>query len=220
MAVLKTSYLNGNLVVNGHIIARNLKFLGGDVLHLHEVPDSAGNSVPVNGIAHRIPAFTAANNALGNSALEISTAKERPEDSTSLVAANLKVVNSYEYGDLESKTSSPDYFDITFAKEETNGTKGVNRIRVEDTALCGMVKFTKSAANGSGGLKVNISPLSLNGSNKKCYKIKGASGTDCYIKLSDLDTSQYLAVTDHVTYETDLSLGYTEYTVTVDNTIV
>ena len=211
MAVLKTSYLNGNLVVNGHIIARNLKFLGGDVLHLHEVPDSAGNSVPVNGIAHRIPVFTAANNALGNSALEIST------DSTSK-AANLKVVNSYEYGDLESKTSSPDYFDITFAKEE-NGTKGVNRIRVEDTALCGMVKFTKSAANGSGGLKVNISPLSLNGSNKKCYKIKGASGKDCYIKLSDLDTSQYLAVTDHVTYETDLSLGYTEYSLTVDNTI-
>ena len=212
MAVLKISYLNGNLVVNGHIIARNLKFLGGDVLHLHEVLDSAGNSVPVNGIAHRIPVFTAANNALGNSALEIST------DSTSK-AANLKVVNSYEYGDLESKTSSPDYFDITFAKEE-NGTKGVNRIRVEDTALCGMVKFTKSAANGSGGLKVNISPLSLNGSNKKCYKIKGASGKDCYIKLSDLDTSQYLAVTDHVTYETDLSLGYTEYSLTVDNTIV
>ena len=211
MAVLKTSYLNGNLVVNGHIIARNLKFLGGDVLHLHEVTDSAGNSVPVNGIEHRIPVFTAANNALGNSALEIST------DSTSK-AANLKVVNSYEYGDLESKTSSPDYFDITFAKEE-NGTKGVNRIRVEDTALCGMVKFTKSAANGSGGLKVNISPLSLNGSNKKCYKIKGASGKDCYIKLSDLDTSQYLAVTDHVTYETDLSLGYTEYSLTVDNTI-
>ena len=211
MAVLKTSYLNGNLVVNGHIIARNLKFLGGDVLHLHEVPDSAGNSVPVNGIAHRIPVFTAANNALGNSALEIST------DSPSKTA-NLKVVNSYEYGDLESKTSSPDYFDITFAKEE-NGTKGVNRIRVEDTALCGMVKFTKSAANGSGGLKVNISPLSLNGSNKKCYKIKGASGKDCYIKLSDLDTSQYLAVTDHVTYETDLSLGYTEYSLTVDNTI-
>ena len=211
MAVLKTSYLNGNLVVNGHIIARNLKFLGGDVLHLHEVLDSAGNSVPVNGIAHRIPVFTAANNALGNSALEIST------DSTSKTA-NLKVVNSYEYGDLESKTSSPDYFDITFAKEE-NGTKGVNRIRVEDTALCGMVKFTKSAANGSGGLKVNISPLSLNGSNKKCYKIKGASGKDCYIKLSDLDTSQYLAVTDHVTYETDLSLGYTEYSLTVDNTI-
>lgn len=211
MAVLKTSYLNGNLVVNGHIIARNLKFLGGDVLHLHEVLDSAGNSVPVNGIVHRIPVFTAANNALGNSALEIST------DSTSK-AANLKVVNSYEYGDLESKTSSPDYFDITFAKEE-NGTKGVNRIRVEDTALCGMVKFTKSAANGSGGLKVNISPLSLNGSNKKCYKIKGASGKDCYIKLSDLDTSQYLAVTDHVTYETDLSLGYTEYSLTVDNTI-
>lgn len=211
MAVLKTSYLNGNLVVNGHIIARNLKFLGGDVLHLHEVTDSAGNSVPVNGIVHRIPVFTAANNALGNSALEIST------DSTSK-AANLKVVNSYEYGDLESKTSSPDYFDITFAKEE-NGTKGVNRIRVEDTALCGMVKFTKSAANGSGGLKVNISPLSLNGSNKKCYKIKGASGKDCYIKLSDLDTSQYLAVTDHVTYETDLSLGYTEYSLTVDNTI-
>ena len=211
MAVLKTSYLNGNLVVNGHIIARNLKFLGGDVLHLHEVPDSAGNSVPVNGIAHRIPVFTAANNALGNSALEIST------DSPSKTA-NLKVVNSYEYGDLESNTSSPDYFDITFAKEE-NGTKGVNRIRVEDTALCGMVKFTKSAANGSGGLKVNISPLSLNGSNKKCYKIKGASGKDCYIKLSDLDTSQYLAVTDHVTYETDLSLGYTEYSLTVDNTI-
>ena len=211
MAVLKTSYLNGNLVVNGHIIARNLKFLGGDVLHLHEVLDSAGNSVPVNGIAHRIPVFTAANNALGNSALEIST------NSTSKTA-NLKVVNSYEYGDLESKTSSPDYFDITFAKEE-NGTKGVNRIRVEDTALCGMVKFTKSAANGSGGLKVNISPLSLNGSNKKCYKIKGASGKDCYIKLSDLDTSQYLAVTDHVTYETDLSLGYTEYSLTVDNTI-
>ena len=211
MAVLKTSYLNGNLVVNGHIIARNLKFLGGDVLHLHEVTDSAGNSVPVNGIEHRIPVFTAANNALGNSALEIST------DSTSK-AANLKVVNSYEYGDLESKTSSPDYFDITFAKEE-NGTKGVNRIRVEDTALCGMVKFTKSAANGSGGLKVNISPLSLNGSNKKCYKIKGASGKDCYIKLSDLNTSQYLAVTDHVTYETDLSLGYTEYSLTVDNTI-
>ena len=212
MAVLKTSYLNGNLVVNGHIIARNLKFLGGDVLHLHEVTDSAGNSVPVNGIEHRIPVFTAANNALGNSALEIST------NSTSKTA-NLKVVNSYEYGDLESKTSSPDYFDITFAKEETNGTKGVNRIRVEDTALCGMVKFTKSAANGSGGLKVNISPLSLNGSNKKCYKIKGASGKDCYIKLSDLDTSQYLAVTDHVTYETDLSLGYTEYSLTVDNTI-
>lgn len=211
MAVLKTSYLNGNLVVNGHIIARNLKFLGGDVLHLHEVTDSAGNSVPVNGIEHRIPVFTAANNALGNSALEIST------NSTSKTA-NLKVVNSYEYGDLESKTSSPDYFDITFAKEE-NGTKGVNRIRVEDTALCGMVKFTKSAANGSGGLKVNISPLSLNGSNKKCYKIKGASGKDCYIKLSDLDTSQYLAVTDHVTYETDLSLGYTEYSLTVDNTI-
>ena len=211
MAVLKTSYLNGNLVVNGHIIARNLKFLGGDVLHLHEVLDSAGNSVPVNGIVHRIPVITAANNALGNSALEIST------DSTSKTA-NLKVVNSYEYGDLESNTSSPDYFDITFAKEE-NGTKGVNRIRVEDTALCGMVKFTKSAANGSGGLKVNISPLSLNGSNKKCYKIKGASGKDCYIKLSDLDTSQYLAVTDHVTYETDLSLGYTEYSLTVDNTI-
>ena len=211
MAVLKTSYLNGNLVVNGHIIARNLKFLGGDILHLHEVPDSSGNNIPVNGIAHRIPVFTAANNALGNSALEIST------DSPSKTA-NLKVVNSYEYGDLESKTSSPDYFDITFAKEE-NGTKGVNRIRVEDTALCGMVKFTKSAANGSGGLKVNISPLSLNGSNKKCYKIKGASGKDCYIKLSDLDTSQYLAVTDHVTYETDLSLGYTEYSLTVDNTI-
>lgn len=212
MAVLKTSYLNGNLVVNGHIIARNLKFLGGDVLHLHEITDSAGNSVPVNGIAHRIPVFTAANNALGNSALEIST------DSTSK-AANLKVVNSYEYGDLESNTSSPDYFDITFAKEENNGTKGVNRIRVEDTALCGMVKFTKSAANGSGGLKVNISPLSLNGSNKKCYKIKGTSGKDCYIKLSDLTTSPYLVVTDHVAYETDLSLDYTEYTLTVDNTI-
>lgn len=212
MAVLKTSYLNGNLVVNGHIIARNLKFLGGDVLHLHEVTDSAGNSVPVNGIAHRIPVFTAANNALGNSALEIST------DSTSK-AANLRVVNSYEYGDLYSNTSSPDYFDITFAKEETNGTKGVNRIRVEDTALCGMVKFTKSAANGSGGLKVNISPLSLNGSNKKCYKIKGTSGKDCYIKLSDLTTSPYLVVTDHVAYETDLSLDYTEYALTVDNTI-
>ena len=101
MAVLKTSYLNGNLVVNGHIIARNLKFLGGDVLHLHEVLDSAGNSVPVNGIVHRIPVFTTNTNALGNSALEIST------DNTSK-AANLKVVNSYEYGDLESKTSSPD----------------------------------------------------------------------------------------------------------------
>ena len=212
MAVLKTSYLNGNLVVNGHIIARNLKFLGGDVLHLHEVPDSAGNSVPVNGIAHRIPVFTAANNALGNSALEIST------DSTSK-AANLKVVNSYEYGDLESKTSSPDYFDITFAKEETDGTKGVNRIRVEDTALCSMVKFTKSAPNGSGGLKVNISPLSLNGSNKKCYKIKGASGTDCYIKLSDLDTSQYLAITDHFQYETDFSKFYDTYNLTLDDKI-
>ena len=211
MAVLKTSYLNGNLVVNGHIIARNLKFLGGDVLHLHEVLDSAGNSVPVNGIVHRIPVFTAANNALGNSALEIST------DSTSK-AANLKVVNSYEYGDLESKTSSPDYFDITFAKEE-NGTKGVNRIRVEDTALCGMVKFTKSAANGSGGLKVNISPLSLNGSNKKCYKIKGASGKDCYIKLSDLDTSQYLAITDHFQYETDFSKFYDTYNLTLDDKI-
>lgn len=219
MAVLKTSYLNGNLVVNGHIIARNLKFLGGDVLHLHEVTDSAGNSVPVNGIAHRIPVFTAANNALGNSALEISTAKERPEDSTSLVAANLKVVNSYEYGDLESKTSSPDYFDITFAKEDASGDKGVNRIRVGDTALCSMVKFTNSEANGSGGLIVNISPLSLNGSNKKCYKIKGASGTDCYIKLSDLNTSQYLAITDHFQYETDFSKFYDTYNLTLaDNT--
>ena len=212
MAVLKTSYLNGNLVVNGHIIARNLKFLGGDVLHLHEVTDSAGNSVPVNGIAHRIPVFTAANNALGNSALEIST------DNASKVA-NLKVVNSYEYGDLESTTSSPDYFDITFAKEETDGTKGVNRIRVEDTALCSMVKFTKTKANGSGGLKVNISPLSLNGSNKKCYKIKGTSGKECYIKLSDLDTSQYLAVTDHFQYEMDLSKFYDTYDLTLDANI-
>lgn len=212
MAVLKTSYLNGNLVVNGHIIARNLKFLGGDVLHLHEVLDSAGNSVPVNGIAHRIPVFTAANNALGNSALEIST------DSTSK-AANLRVVNSYEYGDLDSNTSSPDYFDITFAKEETDGTKGVNRIRVEDTALCSMVKFTKTKANGSGGLKVNISPLSLNGSNKKCYKIKGTSGKECYIKLSDLDTSQYLAITDHFQYEMDLSKFYDTYDLTLDANI-
>lgn len=214
MAVLKTSYLNGNLVVNGHIIARNLKFLGGDVLHLHEVTDSAGNSVPVNGIAHRIPIFTAANNALGNSALEIST------DSTSK-AANLKVVNSYEYGasDLESNTSSPDYLDITFAKEDASGDKGVNRIRVGDTALCSMVKFTNSEANGSGGLIVNISPLSLNGSNKKCYKIKGASGTDCYIKLSDLNTSQYLAITDHFQYETDFSKFYDTYNLTLaDNT--
>lgn len=214
MAVLKTSYLNGNLVVNGHIIARNLKFLGGDVLHLHEVTDSAGNSVPVNGIEHRIPVFTAANNALGNSALEIST------DSTSK-AANLKVVNSYEYGasDLESNTSSPDYFDITFAKEDASGDKGVNRIRVGDTALCSMVKFTNSEANGSGGLIVNISPLSLNGSNKKCYKIKGASGTDCYIKLSDLNTSQYLAITDHFQYETDFSKFYDTYNLTLaDNT--
>ena len=212
MAVLKTSYLNGNLVVNGHIIARNLKFLGGDVLHLHEVLDSAGNSVPVNGIAHRIPVFTAANNALENSPLEIST------DSPSKTA-NLRVVNSYEYGDLELNTSSPDYFDITFAKEETDGTKGVNRIRVEDTALCSMVKFTKTKANGSGGLKVNISPLSLNGSNKKCYKVKGTSGKECYIKLSDLDTSQYLAITDHFQYEMDLSKFYDTYDLTVDNKI-
>lgn len=214
MAVLKTSYLNGNLVVNGHIIARNLKFLGGDVLHLHEVTDSAGNSVPVNGIAHRIPVFTAANNALGNSALEIST------DSTSK-AASLKVVNSYEYdaSDLESNTSSPDYLDITFAKEDASGDKGVNRIRVGDTALCSMVKFTNSEANGSGGLIVNISPLSLNGSNKKCYKLKGASSTDCYIKLSDLNTSQYLAITDHFQYETDFSKFYDTYNLTLaDNT--
>lgn len=213
MAVLKTSYLNGNLVVNGHIIARNLKFLGGDVLHLHEITDSAGNSVPVNGIAHRIPVFTAANNALGNSALEIST------DSTSK-AASLKVVNSYEYGasDLESNTSSPDYLDITFAKEDASGDKGVNRIRVGDTALCSMVKFTNSEANGSGGLIVNISPLSLNGSNKKCYKIKGASGTDCYIKLSDLNTSQYLAITDHFQYETDFSKFYDTYNLTLADT--
>lgn len=210
MAVLKTSYLNGNLVVNGHIIARNLKFLGGDVLHLHEVLDSAGNSVPVNGIAHRIPVFTAANNALGNSALEIST------DSTSK-AANLRVVNSYEYGDLESKTSSPDYFDITFAKEETNGTKGVNRIRVEDTNLCSLVKFTEITPTAD-GLKVKLAPLSLQGNaSGKCYK-KTSSASECYIKLSDLNTSNYLVVVDHVAYETDLSLDYTEYNVTEDKT--
>ena len=216
MAVLKTSYLNGNLVVNGHIIARNLKFLGGDVLHLHEVLDSAGNSVPVNGIEHRIPVFTAANNALGNSALEISTAKEPPEDSTSLVAANLKVVNSYEYGDLESKTSSPDYFDITFAKEE-NGTKGVNRIRVEDTNLCGLVKFTEITPTAD-GLKVKLAPLSLQkNASGKCYK-KTSSASECYIKLSDLDTKTYLVVVDHTAYETDLSLDYTENNVTEDKT--
>ena len=217
MAVLKTSYLNGNLVVNGHIIARNLKFLGGDVLHLHEVTDSAGNSVPVNGIAHRIPVFTAANNALGNSALEISTAKERPEDSTSLVAANLKVVNSYEYGDLESKTSSPDYFDITFAKEADDGTKGVNRIRVEDTNLCSLVKFTEITPTAD-GLKVKLAPLSLKtNASGKCYK-KTSSASECYIKLSDLDTKTYLVVTDHVAYETDLSRDYTVYDVTEDKT--
>ena len=210
MAVLKTSYLNGNLVVNGHIIARNLKFLGGDVLHLHEVLDSAGNSVPVNGIAHRIPVFTAANNALGNSALEIST------NSTSKTA-NLKVVNSYEYGDLESKTSSPDYFDITFAKEETNGTKGVNRIRVEDTNLCSLVKFTEITP-AADGLKVKLAPLSLKtNASGKCYK-KTSSASECYIKLSDLDTKTYLVVTDHVAYETDLSRDYTVYDVTEDKT--
>ena len=211
MAVLKTSYLNGNLVVNGHIIARNLKFLGGDMLHLHEITDSAGNTVPVNGINHRIPVFTTDTNALGNSALAIST------DSSSK-AANLKVMNSFEFGDsdLNSNSSSPDYFDITFAKEDASGAKGVNRIRVGDTALCSMVKFTKSAANGSGGLKVNISPLSLNGSGKKCYKIKGASGKDCYIKLSDLDTSTHLVVTDHFQYETDFSKFYDTYNLTVD----
>ena len=210
MAVLKTSYLNGNLVVNGHIIARNLKFLGGDVLHLHEVLDSAGNSVPVNGIAHRIPVFTAANNALGNSALEIST------DSPSKTA-NLKVVNSYEYGDLESKTSSPDYFDITFAKEETNGTKGVNRIRVEDTNLCSLVKFTEITP-AADGLKVKLAPLSLKtNASGKCYK-KTSSASECYIKLSDLDTKTYLVVTDHVAYETDLSRDYIVYDVTEDKT--
>ena len=210
MAVLKTSYLNGNLVVNGHIIARNLKFLGGDVLHLHEVTDSAGNSVPVNGIAHRIPVFTAANNALGNSALEIST------NSTSKTA-NLKVVNSYEYGDLESKTSSPDYFDITFAKEETNGTKGVNRIRVEDTNLCSLVKFTEITP-AADGLKVKLAPLSLKtNASGKCYK-KTSSASECYIKLSDLDTKTYLVVTDHVAYETDLSRDYIVYDVTEDKT--
>lgn len=213
MAVLKPTYVNGNLIVNGHIIARNLKFLGGDILHLHEVTDANGNNIAVNGVPHRIPVFTNDSNALGNSALSVNT---DPSGKTTI-----KVMNSFEYNESalkENATTSPNELEIVFANngeiKNTDYTVGVNRIKVDDSDLCGLVKFsTMEVVNDT--IKVKISPFTLkSGGSVKCYTL----GTDtdvCYIKRSDINTGHYVAVTDHFCYERDMSKNYTSHDLTV-----
>lgn len=213
MAVLKPTYVNGNLIVNGHIIARNLKFLGGDILHLHEVPDASGNNIAVNGVEHRIPVFTNSSNALGNSALSVNT---DPSGKTTI-----KLMNSFEYNESalkENATTSPNELEIVFANngeiKDTDYTVGVNRIKVDDSDLCGLVKFsTMEVVNDT--IKVKISPFTLkSGGSVKCYTL----GTDtdvCYIKRSDINAGHYVAVTDHFCYERDMSKNYTSHDLTV-----
>ena len=212
MAVLKPTYVNGNLIVNGHIIARNLKFLGGDILHLHEVTDANGNNVAVNGVLHRIPVFTNSSNALGNSALSVATKSGK---------TTIKVMNSFEYNESaleENATTSPNELEIVFANngeiKDTDYTVGVNRIKVDDSDLCGLVKFsTMEVVNDT--IKVKISPFTLkSGGSVKCYTL----GTDtdvCYIKRSDINAGHYVAVTDHFCYERDMSKNYTSHDLTV-----
>ncbi|MGN1218585.1 MAG: hypothetical protein ACI4TD_11530 [Phocaeicola sp.] len=213
MAVLKPTYVNGNLIVNGHIIARNLKFLGGDILHLHEVTDANGNNVAVNGVLHRIPVFTNSSNALGNSALSVST---DPSGKTTV-----KIMNSFEYQESalkEDATTSPNELEIVFANngeiKNTDYTVGVNRIKVDDSNLCGLVKFsTTEVVNGT--IKVNISPFTLKSSeNAKCYTL-GNTTEVCYIKRSDINAGNYVAITDHFCYERDMGINYTSYSLTV-----
>ena len=213
MAVLKPTYVNGNLIVNGHIIARNLKFLGGDILHLHEVPDASGNNIAVNGVEHRIPVFTNSSNALGNSALSVNT------DPSGKIT--IKLMNSFEYNESalkENATTSPNEPEIVFANngeiKDTDYTVGVNRIKVDDSDLCGLVKFsTMEVVNDT--IKVKISPFTLkSGGSVKCYTL----GTDtdvCYIKRSDINAGHYVAVTDHFCYERDMSKNYTSHDLTV-----
>ena len=217
MAVLKPTYVNGNLIVNGHIIARNLKFLGGDILHLHEVTDANGNNIAVNGVKHRIPVFTNSSNALGNSALSVAT--------NSSGKTTIKLMNSFEYQEsalAEDATTSPNELEIVFANSGVEGadnTVGVNRIKVDDSDLCGLVKFsTIEAVNGT-TIKVKISPFTLkSGASGKCYKLQSATGASyCYIKRSDLDVGNYVAITDHFCYERDMGTNYASYNLTIDN---
>ena len=218
MAVLKPTYVNGNLIVNGHIIARNLKFLGGDILHLHEVTDANGNNVAVNGVLHRIPVFTNSSNALGNSALSVATKSGK---------TTIKVMNSFEYQEsalAENATTSPNELEIVFANSGVEGadnTVGVNRIKVDDSDLCGLVKFsTIEAVNGT-TIKVKIAPFALkSGASGKCYKLQDATGVNyCYIKRSDIDAGNYVAITDHFCYERDMSINYASYNLTVANSL-
>ena len=215
MAVLKPTYVNGNLIVNGHIIARNLKFLGGDILHLHEVPAASGNNIAVNGVEHRIPVFTNSSNALGNSALSVNT---DPSGKTTI-----KLMNSFEYNasTLEATNTSPNELEIVFANsgkidtpEVKDYTIGVNRIKVDDSNLCGLVKFsTMEVVNDT--IKVKISPFTLkSGGNVKCYTL-GTNTDVCYIKRSDIDAGNYVAITDHFCYERDMSKNYTSHDLTV-----
>ena len=214
MAVLKPTYVNGNLIVNGHIIARNLKFLGGDILHLHEVTDANGNNIAVNGVRHRIPVFTNSSNALGNSALSVAT--------NSSGKTTIRLMNSFEYQEsalAEDATTSPNELEIVFANSGVEGadnTVGVNRIKVDDSDLCGLVKFsTTEVVNGT--IKVKISPFTLKSSdNAKCYTL-GNTTEVCYIKRSDINAGNYVAITDHFCYERDMSKNYTSYTLTVSN---
>ena len=217
MAVLKPTYVNGNLIVNGHIIARNLKFLGGDILHLHEVPDASGNNIAVNGVKHRIPVFTNSSNALGNSALSVNT---DPSGKTTI-----KLMNSFEYQEsalAEDATTSPNELEIVFANNGANTTDhtvGVNRIKVDDSDLCGLVKFsTMEVVNDT--IKVKISPFTLkSGASGKCYTLGNATDV-CYIKKSDINAGHYVAITDHFCYERDMGTNYTSYNLTIaDNTL-
>ena len=212
MAVLKPTYVNGNLIVNGHIIARNLKFLGGDILHLHEVPDASGNNIAVNGVPHRIPVFTNSSNALGNSALSVATKSGK---------TTIKVMNSFEYNESaleENATTSPNELEIVFANngeiKDTDYTVGVNRIKVDDSDLCGLVKFSvMEVVNDT--IKVKISPFTLkSGGNVKCYTL-GTNTDVCYIKRSDINAGNYVAITDHFCYERDMSKNYTSHDLTV-----
>ena len=218
MAVLKPTYVNGNLIVNGHIIARNLKFLGGDILHLHEVPDASGNNIAVNGVKHRIPVFTNSSNALGNSALSVNT---DPSGKTTI-----KLMNSFEYQEsalAENATTSPNELEIVFANNGANTTDhtvGVNRIKVDDSDLCGLVKFSTIKAVNGGTMTVKISPFTLkSGASGKCYTLGNATDV-CDIKKSDINAGHYVAITDHFCYERDMGTNYTSYNLTIDgNTI-
>ena len=215
MAVLKPTYVNGNLIVNGHIIARNLKFLGGDILHLHEVPDASGNNIAVNGVKHRIPVFTNSSNALGNSALSVAT--------NSSGKTTIKLMNSFEYQEsalAEDATTSPNELEIVFANNGANTTDhtiGVNRIKVDDSDLCGLVKFSTIKSVSGGTMTVKISPFTLkSGASGKCYTLGNATDV-CYIKKSDINAGHYVAITDHFCYERDMGTNYTSYTLTVSN---